>query len=126
MLGALAVLTPTLSEWTVGPAIATSLASLLLLASLGCAAIGTFPRTSGPKASLIYFGGITARDLSQYEAAMLSVSDDDYFVDLVRQSHRNAQIAQKKYMWIRVSMACLFVSTVPWGLSLFLLYSGQP
>lgn len=124
MLGALALLAPPLAHWTVLSALASFLAALLLILSLTCAACATFPRTTGPKGSLIYFGGITTRDLPQYEAAFTAITPTEYLTDLLRQCHRNAQIAQAKYTWIKRGMACLFLAALPWLTSLYLLYAG--
>ena len=126
MLGALAVLAPPASKWTVAGGIAVSFAAVLLLVSIAFAACASFPRTTGPKGSLIYFGGITTRELPQYEAAVKSLTPEAYLTDLINQCHRNAQIAECKYAWVQRSMACLFISALPWGLSLFILYSVKP
>ena len=126
MLGALAVLAPPVSKWTVAGGIAASFAAVLLLLSIAFAACASFPRTTGPKGSLIYFGGITAKELSQYKAAVKSMTPEEYFGDLINQCHRNAQIAGRKYTWVQRSMVCLFISALPWGISLFILYSAKP
>lgn len=125
MLGALAILAPPVNKWSVLGGIATAIAAILLLLSIAFAACASFPRTTGPKGSLIYFGGITSRELSQYEAAARARTPEEYFGDLLRQCHRNAQIAEKKYTWVQRSMVSLFISALPWGLSLFILYSAK-
>lgn len=125
MLGALAVLAPSCAKWTVVGGMGASFALVLLLLSIAFSALASFPRTTGPKGSLIFFGGITTRDLSQYEDAVRSQVSDAYLTDLIRQCHRNAQIAERKYAWIQRSMACLFLAALPWLLSLAILYSAQ-
>ena len=126
MLGALAVLAPAASEWTVVAGIATAFAAFFLVLSIAFAALASFPRTTGPKGSLIYFVGITARDLAQYESEIKSLTSESYLDDLIRQCHRNAQIADRKYTWVQRSMACLFIAALPWVISLFILYSEKP
>lgn len=125
MLGALAVLSPAATKWTVSGGIAASFAAFLLLLSILFAALASFPRTTGPKGSLIYFTGITSREISQYESEFKSMTSDSYLVDLIRQCHRNAQIAEQKYAWVQRSMACLLLSALPWVLALFILYSTK-
>lgn len=124
MLGALAVLIPPLSGWTVLGGIAASGATFFLALSITFAAFASFPRTKGPLGSLIYFGGIVSKDLGQYEAAVKSQTLDEYLEDLVRQSHRNAQIADQKFVWLQRSIGCMFAAAVPWALAIFILYSG--
>lgn len=126
MLGALAFLAPITSKWSILSGIAVSLAAPLLVLSIVFAACASFPRTSGPKGSLIYFGGITDRDLKQYENAVKSMTAEIYMEDLIRQCHRNAQIAECKYAWVQRSMACLFLAALPWFGAMFTLYSSKP
>jgi hypothetical protein len=125
MLGALSVLAPATTNWTILAAITTSFAAFFLVLSIVFAALASFPRTTGPKGSLIYFGGIVSKDLSQYEAAVRGMTEEGYLDDLIKQCHRNAQIADRKYVWVQRSMASLFISALPWAVSLFLLYSTK-
>ncbi len=125
MLGALAVLAPRISSWSVYSAIVSSFAVFFLVFSIIFAAIASFPRTTGPKGSLIYFGGIVTLDLEQFTSAVDSLTRDEYVSDLIKQCHRNAQIAERKYAWVQRSMACLFISSGPWVISLFELYSDK-
>ncbi len=126
MLGVLAVLAPTFSKWTIFPAIMSAFSVLLLVLSVAFSALASFPRTSGPKGSLIYFGGIASMELEQYQEVSKKLDLDEYIDDLIKQCHRNAQIAERKYGWIRRALGCLFISAVPWALSVYLLYSAKP
>lgn len=126
MLSALAVLAPAAANWTVAGGIASSISALFLLLGIIFAATASFPRTTGPEGSLIYFGGITSRDLDQYEAEVRLVTSESYFIDLIQQCNRNAQIAERKYTWVQRSMGCLLIATLPWLISLFIFYSAKP
>lgn len=125
MLGTLAAFVPPVGQWTVVGGIAASFAFVLLLLSIAFAACASFPRTKGPKGSLIYFGGITPRALPQYNEAIISTTPEAYLDDLVSQCHRNAQIAERKYAWVQRSLACLFIAALPWVMSVFILYSAE-
>jgi hypothetical protein len=125
MLGALAVLAPKANAWTVPAAIAGSVAAALLALGILCSALTAFPRTAGPKGSLIYFGCIVDKDLAAYQNAMRQLSSDEYFDDLTKQCHRNAQIAQTKFKWVKRSMGCMLAGSGPWAICLFLLYGGR-
>lgn len=122
MLGALAVSIPDAFDWTVLSGIAASFSVFFLALSIVFSALATFPRTTGPKGSLIYFGGIDAVELDQFKKAVSSLTDDEYMNDLSVQCHRNAQIAAKKYMWVQRSMGCLFLAAGPWAMTLLSLY----
>lgn len=124
MLGALCVLAPEASKWSVPGGIFTSIAGLLLAGSIVCSALASFPRTSGPKGSLIFFGGIAETELEQYSKAVRKRTDEEYLIDLEAQCHRNAKIAQRKYYWVQWSMGAMFAGALPWVIALYLLYSG--
>lgn len=126
MLGVLSVLAPTFSKWTIFPAIMSAFSVLFLVLSVTFSALASFPRTSGPKGSLIYFGGIVSMELDQYRAASKNLDLDEYIEELIKQCHRNAQIAERKYAWIQRALGCLFISSAPWALSVYLLYSAKP
>lgn len=122
MLSVVAVLAPKSGSWTVAAGIFAALACLLIIASIICAAISSFPRTKGPKGSLVYFGGIDSRGLEQYKKDINSLEEEHYINDLMAQCHINAQIAQKKFLWIKNALGCLFASIVPWSIAVYLLY----
>jgi hypothetical protein len=125
MLGALAVLAPQFTKWSILSAILTSFAVFFLLLCLVFSACASFPRTTGPKGSLLYFTGIISRDISQYFISVNEYDDEKYKSDLINQCHINAQIADKKFKWIQRSMICLFISAIPWALAIFVLYSER-
>lgn len=126
MLGVLAVLAPTYSKWTIFPGIMSAFSVLFLVLSVAFSALASFPRTSGPKGSLIYFGDIASMEFDQYRVASKKLDLDAYIEDLIKQCHRNAQIAERKHAWIQRALRCLFISSAPWALSVYLLYSAKP
>jgi hypothetical protein len=125
MLGTIAALAPANGEWASSQIVATTLAGGLLLASLICLAASVFPRLSGPKGSAFFFGGIAEMDRDKYVKHLLDSPVNDLMEDLVRQCHRNAEIAQKKYSWIKWSMILLFLSVLPWLVTVTLLYAAR-
>ena len=63
MLGVLAAVSPkSASGWAVAPSVFGAFAAVLVLASLLFLSFASFPRTKGPKSSLVFFGGIVQRD----------------------------------------------------------------
>ena len=124
MLGVLAAVAPDDAEaWDKAPAIFASLAAALGVASLLSATFATFPRTKGPKDSLIYCGGIAERTLDQFRESVGTMTTDSYVSDLVAQCHRNAEIATAKLLWVQRALLCLYLSVPPWALALWLLYA---
>jgi len=125
MLGLLAAIAPArASAWTMGPAVFTSFAVALGATALVFLSFASFPRTEGPKGSLIYCVGISQRSADQFRDAINALTLDAYTADLAAQCHRNAEIANRKFTWIQRAMLCLYISVLPWALALWLLYSG--
>lgn len=123
MLSVLAALSPDASSWSIFPAIVSAVSAILLFGAIICAAIASFPRTTGPKGSVVYFGGIVTRDNKQYLEAINDLSDEALCADLVNQCHRNAQIAEHKFSWVKRGMVALFAAITPWVLSVYSLYA---
>lgn len=122
MLGALAVFAPKPQLWTIAASSFGAIAVTALALSLGSLALATFPRTDGPKKSLIFFTGIANRDSDQFHQEMKSLSVSQYIEDLSRQCHRNAEIAECKFSWVKRAQIALFFAIIPWSIALFLLY----
>ena len=126
MLGVLAVVSPKdLSTWTIASAIAAPFAAALAVASLLFLSFAAFPRTKGPRGSLIFFGGIAQKEADAFKAEVSALEEPDYVEDLAVQCHRNAEIAERKFAWIQRALLCLYVGTLPWALALFLLYGVE-
>lgn len=122
MLGVLAAVIRPSFAWTVASAIFASLAGLLLAASVVFISFASFPRTSGPRDSLIYFGGIAKQEPAQYRRLISGMTEKQYIDDLAAACHRNAEIAGKKFRWIKWALSCLLLAILPWALSLYLIY----
>ncbi len=95
---------------------------IMLVAALVSASIAIFPRTRGPKHSLIFFGGIIQKTVREFHEALSESCENQYREDLIEQIYINANIAAIKYSWIRRAMALLLFSSVPWGVVVALLY----
>ncbi len=125
MLGSIAFLIPDLAKSS-RPYMATTalLALLMLVASISFAALATFPRTKGKGQSLVYFGSISSLRFDEYAKSALSLTEEEYVNDLIAQCHRNARIAAAKFAWIKWSMRCVFLASLPWSLSIYAASSG--
>ena len=114
LLGAIAAVAPAPSKISTIQAACAIAAAIPLLLSLVFCVFATFPRTSGPADSLLFFGCISRLAPAMYQARVRSRTDDEYLTDLVAQTHRNAQIANSKYASVRRATLWLFVSIPPW------------
>lgn len=122
MLGVFAALAPKHQRWTILAAIVAVLAVIPLLVSLFFLFFAAFPRTKGPKGSLLYFEGIKSREPNDFLKAVQEMSKGQLIEDLANQCHRNAEIASAKYAHLRTAIGALFLSVIPWLFLVFLLY----
>lgn len=125
MIGFLAALSSKSIEWTPIRCISASTAAFFLVGSLAMLFFAAFPRTTGPKGSLLFFGGITGYGLSAYKSKVQELKIDQYFEDLAAQCYRNAEIANAKFKWLRLSMRALFVAAPFWIVAVYALYGGK-
>lgn len=97
--------------------------SLCLVAiSILFAAISIFPRTRGPADSVVFFGAIATDSASRYADRIDSIDGASYRADLIRQIHRNSEIAATRYLWMKHSMVALLMSFPFWGFAASALY----
>jgi len=125
MLGVLAALVPSAASWRALPAVLAAISTLLLCGSVLSLIAGTFPRLSGPKASLVYFGGISNFEREQYVNQLLGSQSADLARDMAQQVHRNGEIAATKYWCVKWAMILLFASLPFWVVAISLLYAGR-
>lgn len=126
MLGALVALVSSKELDSAVEWISAVSAGILLLSSLLLITISTLPRRKGPKRSLIFFGGITERTCDEFEREVRKVTEAILIEDYSKQCYRNAQIASVKYKWLHCSMKTLYISIIPWLLSVILLLLKKP
>ena len=122
MLAVLAAFAPPPGQWSLLLALLSSATFLFLGGSLFHLFLAGFPRTKGPRRSLVYFGGITERTEEQFIAEVLSPARDMYLKDLAQQCYRNAEIAGEKFRHVRFATQLLFAALLPWLLSIYLMY----
>ena len=88
---------------------------------VACCAISLIPRTSGPPASLLFFGTIAKARADDYSHALETASDSSLLKDFSTQIHRNAEIAARKHLWIRRALGWSFFAALPWLVAIALL-----
>jgi hypothetical protein len=86
-----------------------------------CAAMATFPTTTGPARSLIFFARICDVAPADYADRLKQATDEDLADDLCAQIHRNAEIAKDKYVWVSKAMAWSFGGALPWAIAIAML-----
>lgn len=122
MLGAIAVFATGPSSWTLLAGIPGAFAIFFLCLSIIFCACASFPRTSATKDSLIFFNGITSRDLTQFKASVKSAQKSDLLDDLLQQCHINATIASIKFSWVKRGIASMLVAMLPWAFAMYQFY----
>ncbi len=89
-------------------------AAVLSGSGVFCAAMAMFPRTDGPKHSLLFSVPVAGMTLPDYQAALKDRSDEQLLDDWAGQVHRNAEIAKSKFEWVRVAMIWSFLGVPAW------------
>jgi hypothetical protein len=94
--------------------LACMMAVILSGSGVFCAAMAMFPRTDGPKQSLLFSVPVSGMNLPDYQAALKDSSDEQLLDDWAGQVHRNAEIAKSKFEWVRVAMIWSFLGVPAW------------
>jgi len=110
------------SSWILMTGIPAAFAIFFLCMSIIFCACASFPRTDGTKGSLVFFGGIVSRNISQFQVAAKAVQMSDLQYDLIDQCYINAQIASTKFMWVKRGMASMLAAMLPWAFALYQFY----
>lgn len=97
----------------------------LMLSGAGvfCAAMAMFPRTNGPKQSLLFSVPVAGMSLPDYQAALKDRADDQLLEDWAAQVHRNAEIAKSKFEWVRLAMIWSFLGVPAWVVAIGVMLS---
>lgn len=125
MVGLLASAAPAYGSWTALGVTLAIVATAGLLGAIAAVLVAVFPRTKGPKPSLVFFGGISSRNIDGYRKDMTELTEEAYEADLIEQSYINARIAAVKYRWVRVASVLLAASLVPWILAAYVLFRDK-
>jgi hypothetical protein len=119
VLAALVTRQEIVSIWMVCLAVVAAVGLLLGLLFLS---LSSFPRTSRPPRSIVFFGAITAVDTATFEERVKTITDDEYLDDLIDQCHRMSAIASQKFGWIRRAQMAWYASILPWLMTVYMLY----
>ena len=115
-LGAAFSANPTRSQWTI---LFSTVAAILLVASLICAACTLKPRLDGPPQSLLFFGRVAEfTNTFDYVMQFKDATPDGLLEDWTQQIHRNAQIAFKKHHWTLKAMIWSFIAAIFWVIAI--------
>jgi hypothetical protein len=116
VLAALITRTSTASPWVI-TLVALSAGGLLI--GLLFLSLSSVPRTSRTNASIVFFGSVANMDGDAYGEAVRTITEQDYLDDLIRQTHRTAEIATQKYRWIQRAQLAWYISILPWLLAVY-------
>lgn len=119
MLGVLAGLAPKPQCWSRQTILLAGLGALFPIASLCCVYFVNYPQTKGPATSLNFFGGIARRSFREYSEACMKVSAPEHLSDVLEQCHRNSEIVNQKFSWLRWAYRTLLIGVIPWVICLY-------
>ena len=119
MLGVLASFAPPLHIWTPVVYVTTIISLLSLGLSFLFVYLGMFPQTSGPRSSLLYFGSIAKIPILKYQQDFAKQSVEEHLNDVLEQSHRNSEILNGKFKFLKLAYCTLLISLIPWASTLY-------
>ena len=119
MLGVLASFAQPLHLWTSVMIVSTILSLLALGLTFLFIYLGMFPQTRGQASSLLYFGSISKKAVCEYQQAFLNQSAEEHLNDILEQSHRNSEILNQKFKFLKLAYCTLLNSLVPWTITLY-------
>jgi hypothetical protein len=86
-----------------------------------CAGMAALPRMRGPVQSMIFFGRVAEMSADVYVEEFSKMTEKELLVDLAKQIHRNAEIANEKHHWVRKSLFWSFLAAGVWIMAVALL-----
>ena len=125
MFGILAAIVPAAAGAPVIFFIAAGVAAICLAGTMWSMALAVFPRQRIHGGSLVFFDGIAELECEKYVERLDNADSDELFDDLSHVIYHCAAMAQIKFLHVRRGMAFLFLSVVPWLVTLSLYYSPK-
>lgn len=95
--------------------------AFFVVSSVICAVLALWPRTDGPKSSMVYFGCVAKGGCDHYVEDFREKDEAYFLADLAEQAHRNAEIAQAKISHVGWAMKVAFVGAIFWLVAVSLL-----
>lgn len=108
-------------ELSVSACITTITSVACVVLALFFAAMSILPRVNGPASSYIFFAEIAKQTPKDFAQGFRDASTDDVFQDCLDQIHRNAEIANIKFKWVRRSTIASVLAVPIWITALTLL-----
>lgn len=120
MLGALATFAPAVNLWTLLMKGFAILSIILLLISLLFVYLSNYPRLKGSSDSLFYFGSVCQKCFDQYHQEFSKLSAEECLKDILGQCHRNSEILNQKFSYLKWAYRLLLVGVIPWAITIYL------
>jgi hypothetical protein len=123
MLGVIATLAPDKASWYYEMIICAGLSIFLLFLTLLFVYLGNYPRLEGHSESLFYFGSICKKSKKQYKKVFSKRTKEELLSDILEQCHRNSEILDKKFNYLKRAFIALLISVIPWLITIYLFRS---
>jgi len=91
----------------------------LLLTGLILIYLSQFPKTSSVNSSLIFFGTIASIKADEFKKRFIEATDEEYLDDLLSQVHKNAEILNKKFYYLKATLILVLIAVIPWLLAIY-------
>jgi hypothetical protein len=123
MLGVIATFAPDQAFWYCEMIISAGISIFFLLLTLLLVYLGNYPRLEGRSDSLFYFGSICQKSRKQYQKRFSKRTKEEFLADILEQCHRNSEILNKKFKYLKYAFISLLISVIPWLITIYLFRS---
>jgi hypothetical protein len=120
MLGVLASASASVVAWTWYTYLSFSVTAGSLFLGIIFIYFSQYPKTESRNSSLIYFGTVAGLKCDEFKKRFKETNREDYLDDLLSQVHINAEILQKKFGHLKLSLCFLAIAVLPWLFSIYL------
>lgn len=119
MLGVLVSASAAIKAWEWFHYICFCTGLLLLLVALFFVYLSQYPKTTAINTSLIYFGTISNMKADEFKKRMNDETEGQYLEDLLSQIHKNSQILDTKFSYLKVILILILISVIPWLMTIY-------
>jgi hypothetical protein len=120
MLGIVASLAPEPHEWKWFMLLSFVATAVLLGTGFVLISFASYPRTTGPSKSLLFFGSIAGNSFNEFNQCWSSRTTQQHLGDLLEQCHRNSEIIDRKFKYLKNAYRTMMLAMLPWAITLLL------
>lgn len=117
MLGVAVSLAPEPEKWRWWAVVAFATTIGMLATGFTFIHCANYPRTRGPSKSLLFFGSIAGNSFNEFSQCWSCRTTDQHLQDLLEQCHRNSEIINNKFKYLKRAYTAMMFAILPWAIT---------